>query len=284
MALHLCLPPDLCLRRVLARGDSHPTLPLDKAAHVIDVMQRGWQQPGLGEGFHDVLVASSSEEAAVMAVQLLEQQQQLQLAVSAGAASRSAPATAGAHLLSSAALPFQLGAGSPGRGVQQQQQQQQQYHTFRADKASSWRHADEAAATEQQPQTQAAAPGPRRTAGDGGSSNNAVAFPRGCGSGSGGGRRDLPRRHPWQHHSHDEPSGLLLDALPPPNGDGVAAGGNAAASVTANALKPILMFDANGTLTSHTSMRRSAGVHRPRPGVYHLHRLKVRVEGWGGCC
>lgn len=32
-----------------------------------------------------------------------------------------------------------------------------------------------------------------------------------------------------------------------------------------------------GCITSHTSMRRSAGIHKPRPGIHHLHRLKV----WG---
>lgn len=66
--------------------------------------------------------------------------------------------------------------------------------------------------------------------------------------------RHTPRPHPWQRHRHDEPSGLCLDA-------------HAGA-------KPILMFDANGCITSHTSMRRSAGIHKPRPGIHHLHRLK----------
>jgi len=64
-----------------------------------------------------------------------------------------------------------------------------------------------------------------------------------------------PRRHPWSRHGPDEPSGRLLDAQPSP--------------------KPILMFDANGVLTSHTSMRRSSGLHIARPGTPHLRRLKV---------
>jgi len=42
-----------------------------------------------------------------------------------------------------------------------------------------------------------------------------------------------PRRHPWQHHDPDQPSGTQLDAAPSSN--------------------LILMFDLNGTLTSLTS-------------------------------
>lgn len=38
---------------------------------------------------------------------------------------------------------------------------------------------------------------------------------------------------------------------------------------------PVLLFDLNGTLTSHTSMRRSAGRNRMRPGTHHLRRLQV---------
>lgn len=37
----------------------------------------------------------------------------------------------------------------------------------------------------------------------------------------------------------------------------------------------ILLFDLNGTLTSHTAQRHSAGVNRMRPGTHHLLRLKV---------
>jgi hypothetical protein len=40
--------------------------------------------------------------------------------------------------------------------------------------------------------------------------------------------------------------------------------------------RPILLFDLNGTLTSHTAQRRSAGVNRMRPGLRHLMRLHVR--------
>ncbi|KAL4452322.1 hypothetical protein ABPG75_007984 [Micractinium tetrahymenae] len=63
-----------------------------------------------------------------------------------------------------------------------------------------------------------------------------------------------PRPHPCQRHAHDEPSGFWLDAN--------------------TGTKPILMFDANGCITSHTSMRRSSGIHKPRPGIHHLRRLK----------
>ena len=40
--------------------------------------------------------------------------------------------------------------------------------------------------------------------------------------------------------------------------------------------RPILLFDLNGTLTSHTSQRRSAGRNKLRPGTHHLRRLQVR--------
>lgn len=37
----------------------------------------------------------------------------------------------------------------------------------------------------------------------------------------------------------------------------------------------VLLFDLNGTLTSHTSKRRSSGINKLRPGTKHLLRLKV---------
>jgi hypothetical protein len=39
----------------------------------------------------------------------------------------------------------------------------------------------------------------------------------------------------------------------------------------------ILLFDLNGTLTSHTSKRRSAGINRMRPGLDHMQRLQVKL-------
>ena len=42
-----------------------------------------------------------------------------------------------------------------------------------------------------------------------------------------------------------------------------------------NDTRPIALFDLNGTLTSHTAKRRSAGVNKMRPGVHHLMRLHV---------
>ena len=39
--------------------------------------------------------------------------------------------------------------------------------------------------------------------------------------------------------------------------------------------RPILLFDLNGTLTSHTFARRSAGRSLMRPGISHLRRLQV---------
>lgn len=40
--------------------------------------------------------------------------------------------------------------------------------------------------------------------------------------------------------------------------------------------RPILLFDLNGTLTSHTAARRSAGINLMRPGIHHLMKLQVR--------
>lgn len=40
----------------------------------------------------------------------------------------------------------------------------------------------------------------------------------------------------------------------------------------------ILLFDLNGTLTCHTSIRRAQGITRLRPGVENLIRLKDRFR------
>ena len=40
--------------------------------------------------------------------------------------------------------------------------------------------------------------------------------------------------------------------------------------------RPIVLFDLNGTLTSHTASRRSAGTNKMRPGTPDLRRLQVR--------
>lgn len=42
--------------------------------------------------------------------------------------------------------------------------------------------------------------------------------------------------------------------------------------------RPILLFDLNGTLTSHTAAKRSAGRSLMRPGIHHLRRLQVRSK------
>ena len=39
--------------------------------------------------------------------------------------------------------------------------------------------------------------------------------------------------------------------------------------------RPILLFDLNGTLTSHTAAKRSSGRSLMRPGIQHLRRLQV---------
>ena len=60
--------------------------------------------------------------------------------------------------------------------------------------------------------------------------------------------------------------------------------------------RPILLFDLNGTLTSHTAAKRSAGRSLMRPGIHHLRRLQVSsnthtaheslhagLQGWHNC-
>ena len=39
--------------------------------------------------------------------------------------------------------------------------------------------------------------------------------------------------------------------------------------------RPVLLFDLNGTLTSHTAQRKSVGITKIRPGIQHLRRLTV---------
>ena len=58
---------------------------------------------------------------------------------------------------------------------------------------------------------------------------------------------------------------------------GSHAGGHAAPAAPASL--PVILFDLNGTLTSHTSARRNSGTSKLRPGLHHLHRLKVRSQG-----
>ena len=41
-------------------------------------------------------------------------------------------------------------------------------------------------------------------------------------------------------------------------------------------MRPILLFDLNGTLTSHTAAKRSSGRSLMRPGIHHLRRLQVK--------
>lgn len=47
--------------------------------------------------------------------------------------------------------------------------------------------------------------------------------------------------------------------------------------------RPILLWDMNGTLTSHTHQRRSTGKNLPRPGTHHLRRLAVSGRSCRGC-
>lgn len=264
LALCLELPVEVCLQRAVARG-AHATLPADQAPAVISRFVADWQNPQQREGFAAVLVARTSEEAAAMAAQVLaEQQAAAAAAMAVPAVELAVPPAAG---FSTAAPPFQPGmAWSPLLpGLQQQQgwmQQQRQHFGSRADAASSWkRPAEDQQAAPPAEQEQAGHCGQRprspRSPRHAGNSNNAVPFP-GQHRQQQQQQQHRPRRHPWQRHSHDEPSGMQLDAGAP-------------------SAKPILMFDANGCLTSHTSMRRSAGIHQARPGIEHMRRLVVRA-------
>jgi hypothetical protein len=40
---------------------------------------------------------------------------------------------------------------------------------------------------------------------------------------------------------------------------------------------PLLLFDLNGTLTSHTAARNSSGITRLRPCIHLLRKLQVRA-------
>ena len=81
--------------------------------------------------------------------------------------------------------------------------------------------------------------------------------------GTGGGGATL--RGSWQPRPRrpnpgSSPGGaLFLDARDPPDAP------------------PLLLFDLNGTLTSHTTARRSAGRNSMRPGTHHLRRLQARL-------
>lgn len=274
--LCLELPAELCLQRALARS-GHATLPTADAPAVIDRFKSEWQHPTVREGFAAVYVARTSPEAEVLAQQLLAH---------LPASGVPCPAREPAGQLS--VTPGGMYSWAP---APHQQQQRRQY-TSRADAASSWRRSDEGGAPPPSPprgQQQQWQPWPRQqqqqaqqwqppleagfasAAHHGGSGanghSNVVPFPGRHGRQQQvhhprqGGETDStkPRRHPWSRHGPDEPSGLLLDAQP--------------------SAKPILMFDANGVLTSHTSMRRSSGLHIARPGTQHLRRLKVG-PGW----
>ena len=45
--------------------------------------------------------------------------------------------------------------------------------------------------------------------------------------------------------------------------------------INTNDTRPVLLFDLNGTLTSHTAAKRSSGRSLMRPGIHHLRRLQV---------
>jgi hypothetical protein len=231
-----------------------------------------WQYPQQREGFHAIRIARSSEEAQALARQVLSQH---------GSPAAPAPPTAvpsqqlpeGLPTLRHASAPALLRPPSVAAAslAQQQQQgwQQQQERGFSskpgADLAASWRPpacSDEGSTAPPRPKGHERMPQAARAGGAG----NVVPFPGKAKAPPAAAAPPvdphLPRRHPWCRHGHDEPSGRVLDA-------------------GLDAARPVLMFDANGVLTTHTSMRRSVGVHRARPGVHHLRRLQARaLRAW----
>jgi hypothetical protein len=66
----------------------------------------------------------------------------------------------------------------------------------------------------------------------------------------------LPRRHPMQCHEHDRLHKAMDNWVP--------------------ATRLVVLFDANGTLTQPSSVRRAgkSGEHVTRPGIEHLQRLR----------
>ena len=49
--------------------------------------------------------------------------------------------------------------------------------------------------------------------------------------------------------------------------------------------RPVLLFDLNGTLTSHRAAKRGSGRSLMRPGIHHLRRLQVRLRRpWHSIC
>lgn len=268
VALSLELPAELCLQRALVRS-GHATLGAAEAPAVIERFKAEWQYPRRREGFDRVVAAQTSEQAAALAQQLMAQLPAA-VAVAPVAPPGIEPAVppGGRDWLSQPPL-------------QPAPQQQHRQYSSRAGAAGSWRRSEEGGPPpppprQQQPlgahwgepRQQAAPPGAgfasaARHAGGGEGASNVVPFP-----GRHGRQQHphhpprhaesdphKPRRHPWSQHGPDEPSGLVLDGEP--------------------SAKPILMFDANGVLTSHTAMRRSSGLHKARPGTPHLRRLKV---------
>ncbi|KAL0051579.1 hypothetical protein WJX82_010299 [Trebouxia sp. C0006] len=61
--------------------------------------------------------------------------------------------------------------------------------------------------------------------------------------------------------------------LPPDNQPGSIEGQFVDEDISADS-RPILLFDLNGTLTSHTAAKRSSGKSLMRPGIHHLRRLQ----------
>ncbi|PRW56924.1 P-loop containing nucleoside triphosphate hydrolase [Chlorella sorokiniana] len=274
LALCLELPAEVCLQRALARS-GHATLAAADAPAVIDRFKAEWQSPSVREGFAAAYLARTSQEAEALAQQLLAH-------LPARGVPRAAVQAAGQLSVTP--------AGMYSWAPPAQQQQQRRQYTSRADAASSWRRLDDGGAPPPSPprDQQQWQPWPRQQqqqqqqwqppleagfssaahSGSGGANghSNVVPFP-----GRHGRQQQVhhpqqgreadphkPRRHPWSRHGPDEPSGTLLDAQP--------------------SSKPILMFDANGVLTSHTSMRRSSGLHIARPGTAHLRRLKEHYQ------
>lgn len=93
-----------------------------------------------------------------------------------------------------------------------------------------------------------------------------------------GSQQQQPTGQPMQGSTTPPRSNILPFRRVSSPGNPNSPGGVAAYFVDEGAgqdTRPILLFDLNGTLTSHTAARRSAGRSLVRPGIPHLRRLQV---------
>lgn len=79
-----------------------------------------------------------------------------------------------------------------------------------------------------------------------------------------------------QHALHQQQQSQSLNNILPWPGSAAAHAPDANFAQQQD-MRPILLFDLNGTLTQHTAARRSTGKSVLRPGTHHLLRLLVSL-------